>query len=219
MRASRPIRTRADMQLARAEPAQAVAGGRSWRKRRDRQASAARSHSPAPAIRSHAMLGSADGDARTRHGPRPDQQPADGIGRARHRRGAEIHGRRRPQIPIRCAFGDFAVNNGVMTTRALAFDTTDTIIVGDGNDQPARRNPGPAPASAAEGPQPVLVPLAAAGGRHVQGSVVPSGHQARRPARRDRAGAGQHRAAGGVAGDARNSGPGEDSKCGGRYAK
>ena len=37
------------------------------------------------------------------------------------------------QIPIRCAFGDFAVNNGVMTTRALAFDTTDTIIVGEGN--------------------------------------------------------------------------------------
>ena len=37
------------------------------------------------------------------------------------------------QIPIRCAFGDFAVNNGLMTTRALAFDTTDTIIVGEGN--------------------------------------------------------------------------------------
>ena len=37
------------------------------------------------------------------------------------------------KIPIRCAFGDFAVDNGVMTTRALAFDTTDTIIVGEGN--------------------------------------------------------------------------------------
>ena len=35
-------------------------------------------------------------------------------------------------VPVRCAFGDFAVRNGVMTTRALAFDTTDTIIVGDG---------------------------------------------------------------------------------------
>ena len=35
-------------------------------------------------------------------------------------------------IPIRCAFGDFSVANGVMTSRALAFDTTDTIIVGDG---------------------------------------------------------------------------------------
>ena len=37
------------------------------------------------------------------------------------------------RIPIRCAFGDFAVKDGVMTTRALAFDTTDTIIVGQGN--------------------------------------------------------------------------------------
>ena len=37
------------------------------------------------------------------------------------------------QIPIRCAFGDFAVKNGVMTARALAFDTTDTIIVGEGS--------------------------------------------------------------------------------------
>ncbi len=36
-------------------------------------------------------------------------------------------------VPIRCAFGDFAVKGGVMTARALAFDTTDTIIVGEGN--------------------------------------------------------------------------------------
>jgi hypothetical protein len=37
------------------------------------------------------------------------------------------------EIPIRCAFGDFAVNNGVMTTRSMAFDTTDTIILGEGD--------------------------------------------------------------------------------------
>ncbi|MGH8075988.1 MAG: AsmA family protein, partial [Lysobacter sp.] len=36
------------------------------------------------------------------------------------------------RVPIRCAFGDFTVRDGIMTTRALAFDTTDTIIVGDG---------------------------------------------------------------------------------------
>ncbi|HJW45869.1 MAG TPA: AsmA family protein [Lysobacter sp.] len=36
------------------------------------------------------------------------------------------------KIPIRCAFGDFGVREGVMTARALAFDTTDTIIVGEG---------------------------------------------------------------------------------------
>ncbi|MBW3549556.1 MAG: AsmA family protein [Proteobacteria bacterium] len=36
------------------------------------------------------------------------------------------------QIPVRCAFGDFAVENGVMTARALAFDSSDTILVGEG---------------------------------------------------------------------------------------
>lgn len=35
-------------------------------------------------------------------------------------------------VPIRCAFGDFAVNNGVMQSRAFAFDTEDTIILGEG---------------------------------------------------------------------------------------
>ena len=35
-------------------------------------------------------------------------------------------------IPVRCAFADFTVRNGVMSSRALAFDTTDTIIVGEG---------------------------------------------------------------------------------------
>lgn len=36
------------------------------------------------------------------------------------------------KVPIRCAFGDFAVRDGLMRTRALAFDTEDTIIVGKG---------------------------------------------------------------------------------------
>ncbi|MBJ6983544.1 AsmA family protein [Luteimonas sp. MC1750] len=36
------------------------------------------------------------------------------------------------QVAVRCAFGDFAVQDGVMTTRALAFDTEDTIIIGEG---------------------------------------------------------------------------------------
>ncbi len=36
------------------------------------------------------------------------------------------------QVPIRCAFADFGVQDGVMTSRALAFDSTDTIIVGEG---------------------------------------------------------------------------------------
>jgi uncharacterized protein involved in outer membrane biogenesis len=37
------------------------------------------------------------------------------------------------KVPIRCAFGDFAVKDGLMQSRALAFDTEDTLIVGDGN--------------------------------------------------------------------------------------
>src|SRR3546814_1739162 len=34
------------------------------------------------------------------------------------------------KIPIRCAFGDFVVEDGLMTATALAFDTTDTIKLG-----------------------------------------------------------------------------------------
>lgn len=36
------------------------------------------------------------------------------------------------KVPIRCAFGDFSVRDGLMRTRALAFDTEDTIIIGKG---------------------------------------------------------------------------------------
>src|SRR5690606_13198114 len=34
------------------------------------------------------------------------------------------------QVPIRCAFADFGVETGVMTSRALAFDSSDTLVVG-----------------------------------------------------------------------------------------
>ncbi|MET0550403.1 MAG: AsmA family protein [Xanthomonas sp.] len=37
------------------------------------------------------------------------------------------------EIPVRCAFGDFAVQRGVMTSRGLAFDSTDTLLVGSGS--------------------------------------------------------------------------------------
>lgn len=36
------------------------------------------------------------------------------------------------QIPLRCAWGDFGVERGVMTSTALAFDTEDTLILGEG---------------------------------------------------------------------------------------
>jgi len=36
------------------------------------------------------------------------------------------------QIPLRCAWGDFGVKQGLMTSQQLAFDTTDTLILGEG---------------------------------------------------------------------------------------
>lgn len=36
------------------------------------------------------------------------------------------------QIPLRCAWGDFGVQRGLMTSQQLAFDTTDTLILGEG---------------------------------------------------------------------------------------
>jgi uncharacterized protein involved in outer membrane biogenesis len=36
------------------------------------------------------------------------------------------------QVPVRCAFADFGVEDGLMRSRAFAFDTTDTIIIGEG---------------------------------------------------------------------------------------
>lgn len=37
------------------------------------------------------------------------------------------------QIPLRCAFADFGVKDGRMDSRALAVDTTDTLIIGEGS--------------------------------------------------------------------------------------
>lgn len=37
------------------------------------------------------------------------------------------------EIPLRCAYADFKVTDGQMDTRGLAFDTTDTVIYGEGD--------------------------------------------------------------------------------------
>ncbi len=37
------------------------------------------------------------------------------------------------QIPLRCAFADFGVSDGRMDSRAMAVDTTDTLIIGEGS--------------------------------------------------------------------------------------
>ncbi len=36
------------------------------------------------------------------------------------------------QIPLRCAWGDFGVHRGLMTSQQMAFDTTDTLVLGEG---------------------------------------------------------------------------------------
>jgi uncharacterized protein involved in outer membrane biogenesis len=122
------------------------------------------------------------------------------------------------KVPIRCAFGDFAVSNGVMDTRALAFDTTDTIIVGDG--QVSLRNetldlrlrPRPKDRSLFALRSPLLV-----GGTFKDPSFRPD--MARVGLRGAIA-----LALGSIAPPAAllatlELGPGEDSSCGGRYAK
>jgi uncharacterized protein involved in outer membrane biogenesis len=122
------------------------------------------------------------------------------------------------KVPIRCAFGDFAVNDGVMDARALAFDTTDTIIVGQG--QVSLRNetfdlrlrPRPKDRSLFALRSPLLV-----GGTFKDPSFRPD--MARVGLRGAIA-----LALGSIAPPAAllatlELGPGEDSGCGGRYAK
>jgi len=36
-------------------------------------------------------------------------------------------------VPVRCGFAQFTVKGGVMETKALAFDTTDTLLLGEGS--------------------------------------------------------------------------------------
>lgn len=122
------------------------------------------------------------------------------------------------QIPLRCAFGDFRVSNGVMTTRALAFDTTDTILVGEGTvslrDETLDLTikPRPKDRSLLSLRSPLIVD-----GTFKQPSVRP-----------DYARVGLRAAIALVLGSIAppaallatlELGPGEDSQCGGRYAK
>ncbi|WP_242162471.1 AsmA family protein [Lysobacter sp. M15] len=122
------------------------------------------------------------------------------------------------KVPIRCAFGDFAVRDGIMDARAIAFDTTDTIIVGNGRislrDETLdlRLRPRPKDRSLFAFRSPLLV-----GGTFKDPSFRP-----------DMARVGLRGAIaltlGSIAPPAAllatlELGPGEDSTCGGRYAK
>ena len=122
------------------------------------------------------------------------------------------------KVPIRCAFADFAVTNGVMSARSLAFDTTDTIIVGEGtidlrNEALALTlRPRPKDRSLFVFRSPLLVR-----GTFVDPSFAPD------PARIGLRAA-FALALGSIAPPAAllatlELGPGEDANCGGRYAK
>lgn len=122
------------------------------------------------------------------------------------------------KVPVRCAFGDFEVRDGQMHARALAFDTTDTIIVGEGTISlreerfDLRLRPRPKDRSLFALRSPLLV-----GGTFRDPSFRPD------LARVGLRGA-IALALGSIAPPAAllatlELGPGEDSGCGGRYAK
>ena len=202
-----PIRTRADisargLNLRKLLPTSKLDAGcdRPHRRRRHDQ--------PARAIRSRGCWAAADGDGALGMGQGQISNLLMELAGIDIAEALKFLVARRPQdsdpLRVRRLRGD----DGVMTTRALAFDTTDTIIIGEGTISLRDETLRPATAAAAEGSQPVLVPRAAAGrtGRSRIRQFRPD-YGARGPARRDRVGARQHRAACGVAGDA-GTGPG-----------
>ncbi len=112
------------------------------------------------------------------------------------------------QIPLRCAFADFGVRDGLMTSRSLALDTTDTLVIGEGTvnlkDEKAR----PAARATAEGPQHPDLPLAAAHRWHLCRPFLLPRPEGTGRARRHCGGAVDHRPARRLAGDG-GAGPGQ----------
>ena len=78
------------------------------------------------------MLGSADGDVRLGMGRGQISNLVMELAGLDVQEALKFLLTRDRRVPIRCAWGDFTVKNGVMTSRGLAFDTTDTLIVGEG---------------------------------------------------------------------------------------
>ncbi len=79
-----------------------------------------------------AILGSADGDVDLGMGRGQISKLAMAFAGLDLARILKIKLTRDEQIPIRCAYGDFAVRDGVAKPRALVFDTTDLLMKGGG---------------------------------------------------------------------------------------
>jgi uncharacterized protein involved in outer membrane biogenesis len=78
------------------------------------------------------MLGSADGDVRLGMGRGQISNLVMELAGLDVQEALKFLITRDRRVPIRCAWGDFSVKSGVMTTRSFAFDTTDTILIGEG---------------------------------------------------------------------------------------
>jgi uncharacterized protein involved in outer membrane biogenesis len=122
------------------------------------------------------------------------------------------------QVPIRCAFADFGVTDGLMQTRSMAFDTTDTIVLGSGQinlkdeSLALELNPRPKDRSILSFRTPLKI-----GGTLKDPSFLPD------PKKLGLRGA-IALTLGAIAPPAAllatiDTGPGEDSNCGGKYAK
>ncbi len=79
-----------------------------------------------------AILGSADGNVDLGMGRGQISKLAMAFAGLDVARILKIKLTRDQQIPIRCAFGDFAIRDGIATPQALAFDTSDLLMTGTG---------------------------------------------------------------------------------------
>ena len=87
-------------------------------------------------------------------------------------------------VRLRCAYADFGVDEGVARTRSLAFDTTDTVILGKGSISLRERRARSRASTPTQGPEPRQPACAARSARHLQGpETEPPARTARRTCR------------------------------------
>ena len=126
-----PIRTRADMQIRNLQLAKLLPEVKLAREAIGRVGGDVKLSGSGNSIAR--MLGTADGDAALGIGKGEISNLLMEFAGLDIAEAVKFMVRGDQQIPIRCAFGDFVVKDGVMTTRSMAFDTTDTLVIGEGH--------------------------------------------------------------------------------------